>query len=221
MSNKNRNTVEVPTLKLIQQIKNKTLSPKLVSREIRPSMVGYLILDGWSRTQIAQLFECSERTVRRYVEDFEETNKISTSPEFVRKKAGYFVVASENQIAALLRIARSPNTSNPERIAAEVSAWKIRVDTLTKLQDLGFLPTHTHQIDLYHHSDGEESLEEVKAKIVSIENIAQECGNLSPEIAGKINKLKLKIEKIEAQDIAIKLLEEQKSKLNEKEETDE
>jgi len=219
MQNKNQNIVEVPTLKLLQQIKNKTLSPKLVSREIRSLMVGNLVLDGWSHPQIAQLLECSEKTIQRDLQNFEDTNKVSPSPEFIRKKVGYFLVAAESQIVALLRIARSPNATNTEKIASEIAVWKIRVDMISKLQSLGFLPSRPTEIvgDVFYHSDKESTPEEMLQMVTAIEESSKEAGILDKEVKTKIKSLKARIEKSE---IALEIKQLQDTD-NKKEDSDE
>ncbi len=211
-----QNNEEASVLKLLQQIKDKTLSPKNISRDMRPFMIGYLILDGWSHPQVAQLFECSEKTIQRDLRDFETLNQVSPSPEFIRKKVGYFLAASENQIAALLRIARSPNASNPEKIAAEVSAWKIRVDTMSKLQSVGYIPIQAHQVnaDIVHHlSDAQEQTpEQLRLALDDIERDGKEAGVLDSVAEKQIKAIRVKIQRFELSQEIVELKNETKTK---------
>jgi len=204
-----QNKEDVSVLKLLQQIKDKALSPRLISRDMRPLMIGYLILDGWSHSQIAQLFECSEKTIQRDLKDFETINQASPSPEFIRRKVGYFLVAAENQIAALLRIARSPNATNPEKIASEVAVWKIRVDMMTKLQSLGFLPMQAHQVnaDITHHlSDAQEqSPQELRQLLDDIERDGKEAGVLNNDAEKRIKAIRVKIQQVELSQEVVEL----------------
>jgi|GEM_PF-1913390 len=219
-----QNKNDVSVLKLLQQIKDKSLSPKLVTRDMRPLMIGYLVLDGWSHPQIAQLFECSEKTIQRDLKDFETLNQISPSPEFIRKKVGYFLAASENQISALLRIARSPNATNPEKIASEVAAWKIRVDTMARLQSIGFLPIQAHQVnaDIVHHlSDVEEQTpEQLRLTLNDIEREGKEVGVLDVEAEKRIKAIRVKIQQLEVTQEIVNLKKETQKEEDENETTD-
>jgi transposase len=209
---------EVPVLKLLQQIKSKTLSPKLVSRETRPLIIGYLILDGWSHPQIAQLFECSEKTIQRDLKDFETIHKVLPGVEFIHRKVGYFLAAAENQIAALLRIARSPNASNPEKIASEVAAWKIRVDAISKLQSLGYLPIQASQVNaniVHHLSDAQEqSPQELRVVLDDLERDGKEAGVLDQELEKRIQAIRIKIQQLDVTQEISKIKTETENKEN-------
>jgi len=214
---------DTPVLKLLQQIKDKTLSPKLVPKDIRPLMVGHLILDGWSHPQVAQLFECSEKTIQRNLSDFERMNQITVNPEFIRKKIGYFMAAAENQIAALLRIARSQTASNQEKIAAEVSAWRIRVEAITRLQSIGIFPIQAHQVsaDIVHHlSDAEEqSPQQLRLILDDIERDGKDAGVLDNEAEKRIKAIRVKIQQVELSQEIVDLKTKTENKENENDPT--
>lgn len=208
---------DTPMLQILQQIKDKTLPPRLVPKEMKALIVGYLSFEGWTHPQIAQLFEFNEKNAQRAHRDFEKMVQVVTSLEFVRRKVGYFICAADNQVAALLRIARSPDTANPDRIAAEAKAWDIRKDIITTLQSLGFLPRQPQQIsaDLFHHTaDAEQSPEEMIKLLDTIEQEGLEAGVLDEEVKKKIKSIKVKIQQIEISQEITELKKETEKKEN-------
>jgi len=211
---------DTPMLQILQQIKDKTLPPRFVPKEMRALIVGYLSFEGWTHPQIAQLFEFNEKNAQRAHRDFERMLQVTTSLEFVRKKVGYFICAADNQIAALLRIARSPSTADSVKIAAEGKVWEIRIGTITTLQSLGYLPRQPQQInaDLFHHlDDTEQSPDEMKKLLENIEEEGLESGVLDEEVKKKINAIKAKIQQVEiSQEIT-----ELKKETEKREESDE
>ena len=211
-----------PIQQILQQLKDKTIRPKAVPIKKRAMVMGYLSLDGWSHPQIAQLFECDEKTVQRRLKDFESTNQVTTDVDFIKRKVGYFLVAAENQISALLRIARSVATSNVEKIAAEHSAWKIRMDVMTKLQSIGYLPMQPQKVnaDFYHHmiDEREQSPEEMRKLLESIEREGREAGVLDEVLLGRIETIKVKIRQFEMTKEIIELKQEAERKENTDEE---
>ena len=211
-----------PLLQTIQQLKDKTLPARFIPDEMKALIVGYLSFEGWTHSQIAQLFELNEKNIQRAHRQFEKMIQVTTSLEFVRKKIGYFICAADNQVAALIRIARASGTSIPEKIAAETSAWKIRVDTVTMLQRLGVFPIQPQRIDanVFHHSaEMEESPEDMRKLLENIEQEGEEAGVLDEEVKKKIKSIRVKIQKVEIScDIAeLKQATEKKEESNEPE----
>jgi len=201
-----------PILQILQGLKDGSCAPEAVPKELIPIIVGYLVFEGWTYPQISQLLGSYDKKVQRARGDFEEMVKATTSLEFVRRKVGYFIAAADNQIGALIRIARSPDASNADKIAAENAAWKIRVDVFSKLQSVGYLPIQQPQIsaDLFHHVVDESEDEAVSNRnmLFDIENALQKAGTLDETIQARVRILKLKVEKLEVSSEAAKLLGE-------------
>ena len=187
-------------MQILQQIKDKTLSPRLVPKEMVSLIVGYLTLEGWTHPQIAQLFEFSEKNAQRAHREFEDMVKATTSLEFVRKKIGYFMCAADNQVAALIRIARASGTPIAEKISAEATAWRIRVDAVTVLQRVGVFPMQPQRIDanIFHHSaESEHSPEEMRKLLENIEEEGKSAGLLNEEVKNKIKAIQVNIQAFE------------------------
>lgn len=211
-----------PLLQILQQVKDKTLPPRFIPKELKPLIVGYLTLEGWGHSQISQLFETNEKNVQRAHREFEKMVQVTTSLEFVRKKIGYLICAADNQVASLIRLARAPGTPIPERIAAEANAWKIRTDTVTLLQRLGVFPMQPQRIDanVFHHSaELEQSPEEMRKLLENIEQEGKEAGILDEEVKKKIKSIRVKIQEVEiSRDIVeLKQTTEKKEESNEQE----
>ena len=191
---------EATVKEIVQGLKDKVISSKDIPEDKKALTMGYLHLEGWSYSLIAELFSCCEKSVQRGMRRFKDMVGLSADIDFIRREVGYFLTAAENQVGALLRIARSPNSFNKDKVAAEDAAWKIRVEVLTKLQSLGFLPIHSPHIsaDLYHHMDDrEQTPEELRKLVETIEQDGAESGVLDEEVKKKIESIKFKIQQFE------------------------
>jgi hypothetical protein len=199
-----------PILQVLQQIKDGTLPPRAVPKEMMALIVGYLSFEGWNHSRIAQLLGFSEKNAQRAHREFEKMIQLVTSVEFVRRKIGCFMYAADNQVAALIGIARDPGTPISEKIAAEASAWKIRVDTVTLLQRLGVLPMQAQKInaDVFHHSvELERSPEEMRKLLENIEQEGEEAGVLDEAVKKKIESIRVKIQEVEINRDIVELVQ--------------
>jgi len=215
---------KTPMREVIEGLKNKALSLKDVPDYKKAMTIGHLHFEGWSHPQLADLFGSSEKTIQRSMKDFKDIMAVMEDAKFIRREIGYFVAAAENQIGALLRVARSPNSSNQEKIVAEMSAWKIRVDTLTKLQSVGLVPAQVPQVNAsitHHLSDAEEQTpEQLRLTLNDIEREGKEVGVLDVEAEKRIKAIRVKIQQLEVTQEIVNLKKETQKKEDENETTD-
>lgn len=201
---------------VIQGLKDKTLSARDIPEDKKALTIGYLHFDGLSHPQLAELFGVSEKSIQRGMRHFKEMMAISPELQFIKREVGYFLSSAENQVGALLRIARSPNSTASEKIIAENSAWRIRVDVISKLQSIGYLPIQSQHIDadLFHHlaDSPEQTPDEMRKVIEGIEQDAKESGVLSSGVKTKIEAIRLKIQKFEVTREIVDLKNETESK---------
>jgi transposase len=216
------NNNERSAVELLQEINSGMTDPKSLDKQARQSCLETLRLEGYTASQAASVLRVSEKTILRDLKQIRERNSLTPNIEFAKELTGQFFQWALSHHDYLTRLARSKDGHLSEKAQCEYAAWKVLRETIETLQMLGYLPTMPSQFELMvENRNDEQSLEDLKAKIFVIETTAKECGSLTPEVAEKIGKLKLRVEKYEVAETALKLLEEQKSKIEEQEETDE
>ncbi len=207
---------ETPLLTLLQQIKDGVLNTKLIDKQTRKELVRLLRGEGYTQYHIAQIFDCSEKTVYRDIKEIEKENSLSTSPEFAKQVIGEMVNAARQHWAALTRIARSPGMLPQGRISAEVSAWGVIVGLIEKLQSLGYLPMMPKEVigDFSHHvttESKEPTFTEIKAMLLEIETVSKDATSQNPELSAEIAQLMTRIEKAEITEQIKKLSDNQQN----------
>ncbi|MCM8797653.1 MAG: helix-turn-helix domain-containing protein [Candidatus Omnitrophica bacterium] len=224
--NNKQDSPQAPLLTQLQRIKDGTLDPASLDVDTRKELAWLLRNEGYSKYQISQIFGCTEKTIYRYIKKKKEEIAKSTSPEFVKATVGEFVYLADQHWQALVRAARLPSASIPEKINGELAAWKVIVDKMITLQSLGYLPLRPKEIkgEFLHQvnqADEEKTLLEVKTMVIDIEKTAKENGVLTPELEQEINDLNMKVEKAEIIYQVNKISEEQKLLTKRKEDSDE
>jgi len=130
-----------------------------------------------------------------------------------------------------MRLARSKDTTNADKITAELGACKVYVDMVEKFQSFGVLPERVQKIsgEVHHYfssAESEKGIEELKEMVGKIELRAKEAGTFDAQTEKRIKELKDSIARIEINRDANKLLTdlnkatEQKEDLNGQERTE-
>jgi hypothetical protein len=205
---------ERTTLSIIQDIKNNVLDPKTLSPDERYRCVDFLLREGYTQEQAAQVFKTTDRTIRRDIVKFNKENKLTASGDLSKEIIGDMYRKATMHHAYLVRCARSPELSVVERGQLEFMAWRVLKETIEKMQSLGYLPFRPQEItgDLFHHFDDqnvEKSYEDARKTLNEVVDVAKQCGNWTPELEKNINLLQKKIEKAEVIQESEKLLKEQ------------
>jgi len=216
---------EESILSIIQDIKDGTLNPKTVSKDIRQRCVEFLISEGYTEAQIAQIMMRSEKTISRDVADIQARNAITPDINLAKQIVGNMYQKAMVHHRYLMRLARSTETGPGDRAQSEFLAWRVLKEVIEKMQTLGYVPLKPHEIvgDIFHHvtdSDNERSIAEAKGMLAEIEHTAREAGTLDPETEDKIKAIKLKIEKAEISNDVDKLADK-KDKPKEEDNKDE
>jgi len=193
---------EQPIFGLIQQIKDETLDPETLTKDLRQRCVEVLLAEGYSVASMAQILKRSEKTIKRDLEDIRERNAISPDINLAKKIIGEMVMYARINRDYLMKLARIKEASVAEKAQSEYCAFKVLAELITKLQLLGYLPTKPQAIvgNIFHHvesSDQDVSFPELKAMIVDIVATAKETNTLTPELEQEAESLKIKIEKTE------------------------
>lgn len=199
-SNDNKNKEESPVFKIIQEIKDGKREAKDLSKEQRQECVDSLDLQGYNISQIAQVLDRSEKTIRRDLQDVKTRRSVKPSLELATQIVGNMIAKLEACQSHLVRLANSKEGSLQEKSQAIFYAGKMMLELTEKLQSLGYLPSTPQKVvgDIYHHNeDDDKSFAEAKVKLKEIEAIAKDTGVLDETTQKRIEDLKTKIEKVE------------------------
>jgi len=203
-------------LRNIQAIKDGRLNPKGLSDVERQECVELLSSEGYTQQQIAEVLCISDRTVRRDLTLIEERNALSPDLKLAKRIIGNMFQKATAHHKYLVRLARSSGASVSEKAQSEFLAWRVLKEMVEKMQSLGYLPMRSQEmtIDLFNHFDdeSEKSFEEARKTLDEVLKIANECGNLTPELEKDVTLLQKKIEKAEIVRDSEKLLEKQNNK---------
>ncbi len=218
MPNDNYDHDEQPILSLIQQIKDGTLNPKTLSKEIRQRCVELLTSEGYTEAQIAQIIMRSEKTVSRDLADIRARNAITPDINLAKQIIGDMFQKAMVHHKYLMRLARNPEATNGEKTQSEFLAWRVLKEVVEKMQTLGYLPLKPQEIveDVFHHvtdGDEEKGIVEAKSMLNEIERATKEAGTFDPETEEKIKVLKMKIERAEINE-GVNRLKNNKNNLN-------
>ena len=82
---------ESPHLSILQQIKDGALDPKTVSADLRKEFVEIMRDEGCTTSQMAQIFEVTDRQIRRDVKWVKDKNSLAPSIEFAKEFVGDMV----------------------------------------------------------------------------------------------------------------------------------
>lgn len=180
-------------LALIQQIKDRKLSPDTLSADDRRRCVEVLRGEGYSAPEIAQILKKNERTIYRDLDTIRSANALTLDPQFVEKMAGETIRQAEISMTRLRRIAREAGASAMERLMAEGSAWKVHKELVELFQSLGYLPQAPKGIvaDIYQHgtADPIATYDELTAQIKRLELIDAQTGYSDPQRGAKLQLL--------------------------------
>jgi DNA-binding CsgD family transcriptional regulator len=192
---------EQPIFSFIQEIKDGTLAPEALTKDLRQRCVEVFLGEGYSVTSIAQILKRSEKTIKRDIEDIRERNAITPDINLAKKIIGELVMYARINRDYLMKLARTKDASVAEKAQSEYCAFKVLVELMTKLQSLGYLPSKPQAIvgDIFHHVDSGQDVSfiELKTMVDDIINTAKETDTFTLELQKEAENLCKKIEKAE------------------------
>jgi len=222
MSINNQDTIEDSALKLLQDINSGIVDPKQLDKPSRQRCIELLIAEGYGYQHISQVLKISEKTVSRDMKEIRTRNELTPSIEFAKETIGDLFRQGLNHHAYLMRLARSKDATNSEKIQAEFASWRVLRELVERMQSLGYLPMKPAEIvgNFFHHSDVEKepSIDDMKAMVMRIEEAAKEAGILDEEAIRRIQALRKKIEQLELAGDIKKLEDNTHKKENDSEE---
>ena len=218
------NQEESPHLSILQKIKDGELDPKTLSAELRKEFVEILKDEGYTTSQMAQIFGVTDRQIRRDVEGLKKKNSLVPSIEFAKEFVGDIVKKALVHHDYFVRLSNG-DIPPADKIQARASAWRIIEGLAEKLQTLGFLPLKPTTIvsDVYHHNEGGDTrtYEQLRQDLKDIERVARETGTLDPKTEESIKLLQQRIEKAEIVEEIADINKPKDSDQNQKENNDE
>lgn len=162
------------SLDILADIKARKLDPKLLTPEVRREVVAGLYVEGVSTAETAQLLGCTDRTIRRDLEQIREVNAIESDESFGKMLAGEVMTQMRASLARCRRLAREKNAPHASRVEAERAGFEILDKGVARMQSLGYAPSEAHRVkaDLTHHLGGTPSLDALSAEITRLTEIA-------------------------------------------------
>jgi len=192
---------ELPIFSLIQQLKDESLDPRTLPKELRQQCVEVLWAEGYSESPMAQILKRSEKTIKRDLQEIREKNALSPNLALARQIIGEMLSRARIHQGYLVRLVRSKEGTVSEKAQSEFLAWKVQKELVEKMQSLGYLPSRPQEItgDLYHHMtlENEQSFSEIRTMLNEVEGAAKETGTFTDEFKREITLLLARVEKAE------------------------
>ncbi len=216
----NRKEIEgVSVLLVIQKIKDGQLNSKLLDKEMRQQCVEVFMGEGYSKSQMAQIFKCSEKTIKRDTEEIFLHNSLIPDDNLRKKIVSQLTMTAAAVREHLMRLSGKTDSSVAERTQAGYMAFKVFTEYIEKLQSLGYLPSSPRaiagDISLHIDSQKEQSFDDLKTQVIEVEKVIAEGGNNTDYKKEEIVKVKELIDKAQ---ITYQI---QKLSLNKKEDSNE
>jgi hypothetical protein len=162
-------------LSLIKDLQAGRLAGAALAAPDRRRVVEHLALEGYSVPEVAEILKISERTVARDRAAARADHALSPSPELIRESAGTLMRQAEAGIGRLRKLGRDRDVPPAVKVQAEMAAWAISKDVVTKLQSLGYLPTAATRIeatlDARIETDQAPSYDELQQELDRLERI--------------------------------------------------
>lgn len=189
---------EERTLSLLQKIQAGTVEPKCIRPAERRLIVSYLMADGYSTADIAQILKVSDRSIERDKKAIREANALSADPELVERMAGRLVCEAELSIQRIRKTARDKSTPQAVRIEAEHRCYQIASDMITSLQRLGYLPIAAQrlQADFTHNIGQIPDFAQMEAEVQRLRQITGETQGTSSTLTEQLNQIEIQLVKV-------------------------
>jgi len=176
----------------LQKIKDGTLDPRLIDKDLRKECIKLLIFQGQDLYSIAQLLKRNERTVRRDIEEIRQENAVHPDIELAQKIIGDYIHCSQVRREHLMRLARKTDGSIAERAQADYLAHRIDTEVITRLQTLGYLPL-SNSSQIFHHLtqyDTESLRGELTGELTQLQEVISEEPEPDSEIGKSLQDIK-------------------------------
>jgi transposase-like protein len=174
------------TIELLRKIESGSMDPKAISAAERRQLVAFLMGDGYSTAETAQILGVNDRTIERDKKTIRESNAIARDPKLVGQMVGRLYGEAELSIQRIRKAVRDKKVSPAVKIEAEHRCYQIVSDLTQSLQRLGYLPTAARKVeaDLTHHVAELPDLNSIQAEIRRIKAVCRDTkAELPPQVA--------------------------------------
>jgi len=163
------------TVSLLQKIQAGTVDPKCIRPAERRLIVNYLMADGYSPADMAQILKISDRSIERDRKAIRDENAMTKDPKLVEKIAGMLYVEAGRCIQRIRKFQRDKDASPATKMDGEQRCFQIASGLSERLQSLGYLPIATQRIeaDLRHSVASSLSLEEIEHEAMRLRQIQE------------------------------------------------
>lgn len=186
------------TLSLLQKIQAGTIDPKCIRPAERRLVVSYLMADGYSTADMAQILKVSDRSIERDKKAIRQTNALAADPELIKQMVGRLVCEAELSIQRIRKAARDKGTPQAVKVDAEHRCYQIFSDMITSMQRLGYLPMATArlQADLTHHVGQIPDLSQMQEEVQRLKEIQ----GADPRVIEQLDGIETQLEKVKLAD---------------------
>ncbi len=195
--NSTRDTEE-RTLSLLQKIQAGTVDPRCIRPAERRLLVSYLIADGYSTADIAQILKVSDRSIERDRKAIREANALAAGPELVEQMVGRLVCEAELSVQRMRKAARDKEIPPAVRIDAEHRCYQIVSDMIASLQRLGYLPIAAQrlQADFTHNIGQIPDFDQMQAEVQRLRQITGESQRTDPQLTEQLDQIETQLAKV-------------------------
>ncbi len=188
----------VRTLSLLQKIQAGTVDPKCIRPAERHLIVSYLMADGYSTADMAQILKVSDRSIERDKQAVRKKNALAADPELVEQMVGRLVCEAELSVQRIRKTARDKDTPQAVKVDAEHRCYQIVSDMITSLQRLGYLPTATPrlQADFTHNIGQIPDFSQMQAEVQRLRQITGETQGTDPQLTEQLNEIETQLGKV-------------------------
>ena len=183
------------TVSVLRKIESGVVDPKCISLSERRQLVGFLMSDGCSTAEIAQILQVGDRTIERDKKAVRESNAIARDPKLVEQMVGRLVGEAELSVQRIRKAIRDKKVSPSVKVDAEYRCFVIVNDMVQSLQRIGYLPTAAQKVeaDLTHHVGDVPDLGTTRAEVVRLKEICQQHPDRNPEVVQRVRQLEQQV----------------------------
>ncbi len=183
------------TVSVLRKIESGALDPKCISVSERRQLVGFLMSDGCSTAEIAQILQVGDRTIERDKKAVRESNAIARDPKLVEQMVGRLVGEAELSVQRIRKAVRDKKVSPSVKVDAEHRCFQVVNDLFQSLQGVGYLPTAAQKFeaDLTHHVGDVPDFGATRAEVVRLKEICRQHPDRNPEVVQRVLQLERQV----------------------------
>ncbi len=178
---------ERSVVELLGQLKTGQIAKDAIDTDTRRQCVLYMLSEGVSAAEMAQVTGVSDRTIRRDLEHVRQENGLTVDPATQQGLVGDLVLQARISMERIRRVTREKDAPHAVRIDGERAVFQIQNELTQRLQSLGYMPTATQRVqaELTHHFGDIQDLETLE---LETERLARLQG-LDPAAADKLARM--------------------------------